>query len=204
MKDELSSVARDSVFSRGNRQRAARVHLVQPRRTPRNRRPLTREHRGHERLRIIRIGKPPPDWRLIKCNAERNIPRRCHRSMALQHIGNPLGQTVGSAMSPEQRDHCRSIIGNSNDRRLRAFIIQQRCDGSDQNSGGANTDNRRARREQRARVLERIGEERIGTIHAIRTAMHFCTERLGDAMRGWLAGPRETKDYWVSQGSSPL
>jgi hypothetical protein len=72
-----------------------------------------------------------------------------------QPLGEHAGDGVGAVMAAEQGHRDRAVLGERDDRRFGALVVEQRRHRADQNAGGAHPDDRPAAGEQRGEMRHR-------------------------------------------------
>src|SRR5437660_402998 len=99
---------------------------------------------------LVRIGDMPGGWRLVEGDAKAYIPGGGYRGNAAGQLGDSSGQRISAAMPADQRHRDRPVLGDRDDRRLFPLGGEEGRDRADQDTAGADTDNRPARLEQPA------------------------------------------------------
>ncbi len=74
------------------------------------------------------------------------------------------------------------------------LVSEQRCDGADKNSAGADPDDRSSSGKERAAMLKRIGKEGIGLPHSTFPSVQRSAQRCGNLVGRRFSGPRDRKD----------
>ena len=76
-------------------------------------------------------------------------------------------------MAAQQRDHGAAVFGQRQDRRFGSLVRQDGTEGTDQDAGGADADDRSSRLEQGAQMVQRGGEVAVGPGDAVGEAVDF-------------------------------
>ena len=82
--------------------------------------------------------------------------------MPLQSLSNHPRQIVRPVMPAQKRHDGRAILGNSNHRRLRHLVREQRCNKPDHRAGCHYGNDRAAGRKQRLNLRPRLVEQPVG------------------------------------------
>ena len=167
---------------------------------------LSGQEARHDALGILRIGEPPALGRRIERNAQRRVALRRHRGMAVQRIRHLAGERVGAAMAAEQRHDARPVLGDGENRRLGALVLDHGGQRADQDAGGADADDGRAGLIERANMVQRLGEGHVEAGHPVGEPVQRGTRQSGrDAARDRLRRRRQDEDCGGSiHASSPL
>ena len=118
---------------------------------------LSGDQRRHDRFRHFGIGERPARRRVIQRDAEQDIAGRRHGSRHTERPGDPAGQPVGAPMAAEQWHHGAAVLCHCNDRRLFAFVGQQRRKPPDGDTGSHYGDDGLARLKPPFHLVQRHG-----------------------------------------------
>ncbi len=109
-------------------------------------------------FRALGIGDAPPRRRFVERKIEAQIAGGGDRRRAAGRLRDRDRDGVGAAMAAEQRHRDRAVFGHGDDRRLLAFVAQERRQRADEDTAGAQPDDRCACREQLAQMRRRARE----------------------------------------------
>ena len=129
-------------------------------------------HGGHHRRRAGGGGKTPAPRHLVEGAGEARVAQRGRHRMAARHRGAVARQTVGAPVATEKRDDRCSVLGHGQQGRFVRLVDDKGRHRANQDSGGADTDDGHAGREEFRHMVHRRRERDIGISHPVREAVH--------------------------------
>ena len=127
--------------------------------------PLSCQQPGHERLVVLRVRKDPSGARLVQGHPPAGLAGGGDRGRRAERLAQAAADLVGAAMAAEEGHDRAAVFRDGNDRGLLALVGERGRQGSEQDSGGAHTDDVDSRGEQPAQLGPDFVELNVGVRH---------------------------------------
>jgi hypothetical protein len=110
------------------------------------------EQGTHDRFRRLGIAHHEARRRIVERQIEAHVARGGDRGGAAKRVGRRPGETIGAAVTAQQRHRDAAVLGDHDHRRLAALVGQHGRQHADHDPGGAQREDRRAGPVQRAQM----------------------------------------------------